>query len=357
MISNLRVRELTVLADTLLLDTLSIAAGSVSFSDTAGNRLPDSLFTVDHARALVIARGYRGKISVGYRVFPVNFSVPYYHKSATACVVKPGQDSSRMYQITSDEALGDDEGRLQTNGSISRGITVGNSQDIIVNSDLNLQVNGTISDNLKLEGSISDSNIPIQADGNSQQIQDFDKVYLKAYNDNAEVTFGDYEVKQRDGSLLKYSKKAQGAETTVKNNVGHTELTNQAAVAVSKGKYSRNTFDGVEGNQGPYTLTGNDNETYIVVLSGTEKVFVDGQLKKRGEDNDYTIDYNSAEVTFTPYLPITKNSRIAVEFEYSDKNYARYLVVSNNELVSKRSRTWVNIYSEQDNKNPVRQRL
>ena len=54
---------------------------------------------------------------------------------------------------------------------------------------------------------------------------------------------------------------------------------------MSKGKYSNNSFKGTEGNQGPYKLKGRNGENYIVVLSGTEKVFMDG------EKLDYRLQY------------------------------------------------------------------
>jgi hypothetical protein len=78
------------------------------------------------------------------------------------------------------------------------------------------------------------------------------------------------------------------------------------AVAGSRGKFNTNNFNGTDGVQGPYGLTGLSGEKDIIILAGTERIFVDGIEMIRGENNDYIIEYSNATITFTPKRLITK---------------------------------------------------
>jgi hypothetical protein len=373
--TNLRSKYISVAEDTIVIDTLTIVPGTFYLINVANEIIDASAYDIDLGTAQFIWNKHNetyqnltaDSVKFFYRIFPFDLGGIVKHKDKTTVITDSGTEIIPYTPSTAGAGISDlfsFEG-LNKSGSISRGVTIGNNQDVVVNSSLNLQLSGKISENIDLLAAISDENIPIQPEGNTQQLQDFDKVFIQLSDKRNKLIAGDYELRRPDSYFMNFYKKSQGLSFSTINPLRSVEeneyapiLKSNVSLAFSKGKFARNQLSGAEGNQGPYKLTGANNELFIIVLSGTEKVFVDGLLLERGLDRHYVIDYNLAEITFTPHLLITKDSRIVVEFEYSERNYARSLYFINNEFENKRLKLRANIYSEQDNKNqPAQQDL
>ncbi len=249
---------------------------------------------------------------------------------------------------------------LTVNGSIMRGLSFGNGQNAIVNSNLNLQLAGKINNDVDILAAISDDNNPIQPEGNSQELQDFDQVYVQFSKNKNKLVVGDFLMTRPEPSyFLNYYKKSRGLQTHTHFKLNEkANLRVEAQAALSRGRFVRNTINGVEGNQGPYRLSGPNGELFIIIISGTDAIYLDGERLSRGEQNDYIIDYNSGEITFMAKRMITQYSRIIVEFQYSDRNYARTLLGMNTRLDFKKASVYLNYFTEQDNKNqPFQQSL
>ncbi len=355
--SNLRHKQVFANNDTIQIDSLSIVPGNLRLFLNNNKQVSDNEYSIDYKNAsLIINRNLRNKhLTIKYRVYPINFAATYSHKD-TALIIKNYNPFAvkPVYVNKTTEVYDNKFNRLHKSGSISRGFTFGNNQDVASQSNLNLQLSGKINDEVSILAAISDNNIPIQPDGNTQKIQEFDKIYVKLYKKNQGITLGDIEMQNPQGYFLKLQKRTRGLQlysnfNTDKNQ--KSKLYSQLTAGVAKGKYRTLKIKGIEGNQGPYRLTGNNNGTYVVIISGSEKVYINGKLLKRGQKFDYVIDYNSAELSFTANYLITKDDRITIEYEYAQQLYPNMQFMQSNYFTSKKVDTWLNFYVEKDNKN------
>ncbi|NOY77177.1 MAG: hypothetical protein GXO76_04840, partial [Calditrichaeota bacterium] len=214
-----------------------------------------------------------------------------------------------------------DTPRLRKSGSLTRSVTMGSNRGLRLDSGLNLQLSGQIAPNVQVVAALTDQNTPIQPEGNTQTLNEIDRVYIQVKSPYANATMGDFYLNYSGGRYENYRRKLQGAKVTLSRPGEEVTLSG----AVSRGKFFTNRFNGQEGNQGPYQLHGDQGQTDIIVLAGTERVWVDGQPMTRGDDNDYVIEYGNGQITFTRHRLITADSRIEVDFEYSDVKFQRNL--------------------------------
>ncbi len=352
--SNKRVKYISV-ADTVIVDSLSIIPKSLIISN--GNKLIDvNYYVVDYAKSEIyfntqlISKGT--KLTCVYKVFSFNFNSPYPKQKP---VFLSDTVVNKIYFMPKpyNPYYADDDA-ITINGSIMRGVSAGNNQNVATQSDLNLQITGKLSSNLQIEAYLSDKNIPIQPDGYNQQIQEFDKIYMRLFNDSTfYLQMGDVSIKADNSYFLHFNRNILGFDVGYKFRSESMHIKNQTQLsgAVAKGNYKRMIFNAKEGVQDPYKLQGNNNEVYIVVLAGSEKIYLDGKLLTRGENADYIIDYNTAELTFTAKNMLTANSRIIAEYEYSNQDYNRFMLYAKNTVTYNKLTFNVQFFNESDAKN------
>ena len=349
---------LPVKSDTLHIDSLSIVPNSWKVYQKGTIPFPDSLYTIDWVKSLLILKPDTryptpDTLLVSYEAYPFSLAKVYQHKSPDFNRINPP-----VYQLPPGLQAGAKydrlaEGSLRSSGSLSRGVSMGNTRDASLTSNLNLQLEGKLNKDYQIEATLTDANMPVQPEGNTQQIQEFDKVFMRIYSQRNEIVAGDFDLRPATGYFLQMTKRVQGARFTITNTIKSDKASfrTSTGAAVVKGKYARNHIQGSEGNQGPYMLTGSAGETYIQIIAGSEKIYIDGQQLIRGEESDYTIDYNTAEIRFTPKVLITKDKRIQAEFEYTERSYSRFLFYNENSWTTKKGTWYLNLFSENDAKN------
>lgn len=233
----------------------------------------------------------------------------------------------RQFIIPEDLALNpwqeiSETSQIRKTGQITRGLSVGNAQGATLTSGMRLQLEGDLGDGLKIVGSITDDNIPIQPDGTTQQISDFDKVFVQLKKEGFSITLGDYEIQQKNTRFADVYRNVQGLKLGYDKGKTKTFVSG----AIAKGKFHTNSLLGLDGVAGPYQLTGKSGEKFFTILAGSEKVYLNGKLMLRGETNDYIMDYNTAQITFTSKQVITNITRIVIDFEYTDRFFNRSLL-------------------------------
>jgi hypothetical protein len=348
--SNWRSYTISTRNDSLRLDSLSIVPGSFYIEN-----IPATDYLLEPYSAILRWKHKPAidSVRLRYRVLPLSFSRKYYHKDRRLI----DSQIAFLYIPNSAAAGGSssfvDFSPLEYSGSYGRSISIGNNQDAALQSHFNLQASGYLPDSIQLEAAISDNTLPFQPEGNTQRLQEFDQVYIRLTKKQHLLQLGDYNIERPKSYFLNFNKRVQGLyyqsgfrlSRRASNSFG-------LSGSVAKGEFARNIFNGIEGNQGPYKLTGNNGEQFFIVLAGTEKVYINGLIQERGENADYIINYNTGEIRFMPRRLITKDSRIQVEFEYQSRSYLNSLIYAWDEV--QLGRKWnihLNAYSNQDAKN------
>ncbi len=213
--------------------------------------------------------------------------------------------------------------RVNISGSKGVGLRLTSGQGLGVVQSLDVALSGELASGLYLEGVLSDADLPVSVEGTSAELEELDEVRLSAWTDNVRLDLGDYYTS--GGSLAgtdRYGpgeRRLEGAQL----NLDYAGWGLWGAVSRAKGQVAANRFTPTPGVCGPYQLRGEEGETNLVLLAGSEEVYLNGVRLERGAAADYTVDYSLGTVTFNPALALHATDEVLVRFSYSSLGYRR----------------------------------
>ncbi|HEX5131996.1 MAG TPA: hypothetical protein VFX92_05875 [Candidatus Krumholzibacteria bacterium] len=209
-------------------------------------------------------------------------------------------------------------------GTKSVSFSTGSNRGSTLDQSLEARVEGNLTPTIKVRALLSDNNLPIQPEGNTEELQYFDRVFVEVEGPNARAAVGDISLESHTSTFSPLTRQLRGFSGSAFGRRGRVV----GAAAETKGQFRTSEFRGTTGLQGPYPLLSQARNTREVIIAGTERVFADGQRLERGQNRDYIIDYDAGTITFTPRRLITTDTEIAVDYEVTAEEYDRSTVMT-----------------------------
>lgn len=312
--------EIALPADSLRIDLPDrwIQPGSVVALWGADTLRPGADFSLEPSEGILEFRALpdSGTVEIRYEVIPIavgrvfHLPVRFDAGSSSAAVLAPREGGIRR-----------DAGRarLDLRGSKTVSLEVGSAQDLTVRQSLDVALSGEIAPGVTVRGILSDRATPLAPEGRTTELADLDRILLEVEGRSAGMTLGDFALRGPAGRYSAVERQLEGLRLTGRGR----GATATAVAARVPGVYSSFEFLGEEGKQGPYILRPARAPIDALIVAGSERIWLDGELLVRGEDRDYSIDYAASTVSFSGRRIITGASRITVDCQVSAQAYRR----------------------------------
>ena len=253
-----KTKKILVSRDTIHLENESLNSNFFKLLDANENKVDSTFYKINFEKGTLILKDNfsinQDSITVQYLKLPDVLTKEYLIYDPSR-VVSNEVTSEKLYKIEQDTQKKNIpfEG-LNTSGSITRGVTIGNNQNTVLNSTLDLQITGKLSEKVSLRASLQDNNIPLQDGGYSQKLDQFDTVFMELFSDKWNIRAGDVFLENKKTQFLNFNKKVQGIAANFDFGTDENKTNVFASAALVRGQYAKSNFVGQEGNQGPYKL-------------------------------------------------------------------------------------------------------
>ncbi len=280
-------------------------------------------------------------LTISYYYLPFEIDKEYKRRSISSFI----QGKATVKQNKNEKTLKTyDKTGIVLGGAKTFSIGMNSYGDFSFDQSLKVNISGEIATGLSISGVLSDENTPLEPEGTTESLEQLDRVYIEVKGKRMTATIGDYDVNYNMLNTVVVQRKLLG----VTGNFESYGAGFNASFGIPRGKYQSVHIKGIEGKQGPYQLKSTDGEDDIVVVAGTETVYLDGLLLKRGDKNDYVIEYSLAQITFTLKKLITNETDIVVEYQYTRLGFKRNFYSSKAEYEYNNSKVTAFIVREGD---------
>ncbi len=334
----------TQVPDTVVLDTLMIVPGALVVDPP----LDTEYYAVDYGRALWMwrKRPPMDSVVVRYVPLPLGWRPVRLYSDSLMLSEFPSprrQEAWRKRAVSKTPVISEP---LDVEGYIERGLAGGNRLPAVLRSDMALRVVGSPAPGWNLEAALSDRSVPAGMGEVAIVPAAADAIYAHLKGPIVQLRLGSLHIVSDSGAyFLRYRSPGRGVM------LAHvwSSAPGQVFYGFMPGTFQRMRFIAREGFSGPYLLKGRQGESPVAVIPGSEKVYYNGRLLRRGENADYTIDYLSGLLTFTPAIFPRGSDRVVVEFRYAGRAYRRSSYGGHQHIpVSERVSFHVRWYGEED---------
>jgi hypothetical protein len=208
---------------------------------------------------------------------------------------------------------------IQMGGSKTVVLRMGGGQSLALEQSLRLNLKGWLTDSTSIEAVLRDDDLPFQAEGNTERLEELDKVFLRLQGPAGEALVGDFVYSAPPRKLTPFHRDLKGILGDWRGDHGGIGIW----LGKSQGVFRTAEFYAEEGLLGPYELLSALRSSGAVILAGSEVVRLNGRRLTRGRNRDYTIDYDQATLIFTSNVALGAEDIVRVDFRYSQENWRR----------------------------------
>lgn len=269
-------------------------------------------YRIDYRRGIVtlLSLPEISLLSVSYILIPPSISEPKQSYRVQVLSdsliqnIKPRQKSN----------LWQGDGKLLINGSKTFAVSFGDEGFDVLQS-LYVKLSGEIMDGVSILAQLSDSESKLTPEGDSKELSSLDQVFIKLKAPAWAVAMGDLEVKHEGTRYMDYYTRFEGIDLQVgKKSWG------QATYLAGGGESSQCEIKIIDGKQGPYYLNPGGEPGSLLVVAGSETVYINGVKQERG--SDYYIDYAEGSLMFNRM--VYSSDKVSVWFKYTSEHYPRH---------------------------------